>query len=88
LVNLKSFTPQALANTAWAYVYATANELRSDLFETISIAIAGEADFIISFNEQNFANVAWAYAVANADAPMIFNDNFTCALLERQNRFS
>jgi hypothetical protein len=78
------FGPQEHANIVWAF--ATANPLRVDLFKKIGIAIANRGDFQ-SFHEQELANIAWAYAVANADAPMIFNNNFTDALLQMQHRF-
>ncbi|KAL7503366.1 hypothetical protein ACHAXN_001169 [Cyclotella atomus] len=82
--HLKSFNPQEISNTVRAY--ANANELRSDLFETIGIAVANRGDFQ-SFTDQDLADMAWAYTVANADAPMLFNDTFISALIERQHRF-
>lgn len=50
------------------------------------ISISKEAGFS-SFDEQNLANDAWTYTMANADVSMMFNDNFTRALLERRHRF-
>jgi hypothetical protein len=84
LDNLKSFSPQDLANTVWAY--ATVYELRSDLFEKIGNAVANRGDYR-SFHQQALTNIAWAYTVANADAPTIFNNTFTDALLQMQHQF-
>jgi hypothetical protein len=67
------------------HTYATSNELRADLFGKIGNAVPNRGDFL-SFNIQNLANIAWA-SVANADSPMIFIDDFTNALLERQQGF-
>jgi hypothetical protein len=63
--------------------------LKGDQFscsKKIGIAIANRGDFQF-FHEQELANIACTYAVANADAPMIFNNNFTSALLQMQHRF-
>jgi hypothetical protein len=83
LDNLKAFTSQNLASIVWAF--ATANQLRSDLFEKVGIAVSNRGDFQ-SFNIQNLSNIAWAYAVANADSPMVFNDNLTLALKDREHQ--
>jgi hypothetical protein len=84
LNNLKSFTPQVLANIVWAY--ATANQPRADLFEKIGNTVANRGVFQ-SFNAQDLANIAWAYTAVDADAPMIFNHDFTNALLATQHKF-
>jgi hypothetical protein len=84
LETLKSFTPQNLANTVWAY--ATANQLRSDLFEKVGIAVVHRGHFQ-SFKQKDLANIAWAYTVANADASALFNNTFTDALLVRRHEF-
>jgi hypothetical protein len=56
LDNLKSFSLQNIANIVWAY--ATANELRPDLFEKIAIDVASRRKFL-AFNGQDLANIAW-----------------------------
>ena len=67
---LRGFTPQGLANTAWAF--ATAGHHAAP---TLLDAIAAEAvrGGLHDFSPQNFANTAWAFAKAAHAAPALFD---------------
>ncbi|KAL3769288.1 hypothetical protein ACHAWO_007960 [Cyclotella atomus] len=83
--DLGSFNAQALANIVWAYSNANVPDLI--MFKKVEDYIATLED-LGSFDSHALANIAWSYAVANADAPMIFNDNFTKELLDREQEFT
>jgi hypothetical protein len=85
LDSLKSFDPQALSNIAWAY--ATANELRTDLFESIGAATF-ERVHLESFNAQNLSNITWSFAVADVDIPLFREGIFAKALLDKKQHFN
>eukprot|EP00804_Cyclotella_cryptica_P000170 CCRYP_017452-RA/>CCRYP_017452-RA protein AED:0.08 eAED:0.09 QI:0/0.66/0.25/1/0/0/4/0/1112 len=76
---------QELSNTVWSF--ATANELRSDIFKKAEDAI-GKSHKLESFPAQSLCNIAWSYAVANVDAPLVFNDAFIIALLDKQEELT
>ena len=82
LDDMRYFTPQILSNLVWAY--ATANELDAGLFNKVADAIV-ELHDLESFSRHALANIAWSYAVANVDAPLLFNDAFTKAVVEKQD---
>ena len=65
--NLKSFNPQNLSNTIWAY--ATANIHHPDLFKKIANEIIAN---LSSFKPQELANTVWAYAIAGIYHPDLF----------------
>ena len=81
----KSFKAQELSNTVWSF--ATANELRPDIFTNVGDAI-GESCDLASFTAQSLSNIAWSYAVANFDAPLVFNDEFVSALLDKKEELT
>ena len=81
----KPFTTQALANIVWAY--AKLDVKHPGLFKKIGKSI-GALDDLSSFEPQHLANIAWSFAVADVDAPVAFNDAFTRALFEKQNKFN
>lgn len=83
--DLSNATPQALVNIAMAY--AKVNEPRSDLFEQIGESIF-DCHNLNSFTPQALANLAWAFAVADVDMPMLFNDDFTEALVENEEQLN
>eukprot|EP00956_Cyclotella_meneghiniana_P030480 scaffold76862_cov21-Cyclotella_meneghiniana.AAC.1 len=82
--NLKSFVPQDLANTIWAY--ATADIQHPALFKKIGDEIA-TMDDLKSFNPQDLSNIAWAYTVSNIDSAPFFNSALRQELLNHQNEF-
>jgi hypothetical protein len=82
LNNLAAFEPRHLANIVWAY--GTLNERHKAMFEKVGKHIV-DSNILAAFKPQELANIAWAYTVANADAPMMFNDDFSNALLEMQD---
>jgi hypothetical protein len=85
LNDLKSFLPQHLSNIVWAY--ATANIEHPGMFKKVGNAIV-EMNDLRSFSAQDLASTAWAFTVTNSiDAPLLFNDEFSNILVDRQNSF-
>eukprot|EP00956_Cyclotella_meneghiniana_P012621 scaffold17948_cov37-Cyclotella_meneghiniana.AAC.6 len=81
----KVFTTQALANIVWAY--AKLDVKHPDMFKKIGKSI-GALDDLSSFDTQELANIAWSFAVTDVDVPLVFNDAFARALVEKQNEFN
>jgi hypothetical protein len=68
LNDIADFSPQDLANTAWAF--ATLKHRAPLLFDTIARAAPVR---IGDFSPQNLASTAWAFATMNHEAPLLFD---------------
>jgi len=68
LARTTEFTPQGLANTAWAF--ATARQASPALLDAFAAESAGR---VRGFKPQELANTAWAYATAGHAAPALFD---------------
>ena len=56
---MRDFSPQDLANTAWAFATSGQRD------EALLVALAKAARGVLGgFNPQNLANTAWAFATA------------------------
>jgi hypothetical protein len=77
-----NFNPQSISNFLWAY--ATMGQMNRHLFLSFAQTVKS---IMGKCNNQHIANIGWAYSVANVDAPLLFNADFICVCLEKENDF-
>jgi len=79
---IETFTPQAMANTVWAY--ATLGYEDPDLFEAVSAIAINRLD---AFTPQNISNTVWAYATLGHKAPDLF-EAVSATAINKLNKFN